>query len=215
MLVARVEPLRVGRLNLPTDMIAADLKDLKIDGILGQDVINQYDTTFDLSRGELIFDADEDFKSKDVCYPNEALNIGSDGKPMDQGFVVVDLTLPNGKKASSIVDTGSPSTILNWPAAKTMGLAAEDARVKRKPKGTEGLQPGISTPTWLYRASGLKLGSWAMKPMEIRISDLPVFEGFGLQAKPGAILGFYALNQRRFTITRQAKSLCLSKPGPA
>lgn len=56
-------------------------------------------------------------------------------------------------------------------------------------------------------------GNWQHPPMEVRISELPVFRAIGLEARPALILGADAMRDGQVDIGAGAARICLRRPG--
>lgn len=207
--IVQARHLTIGKLDLTMDMISMDTKlntdtagltNTSLAGIIGQNVLGAYHTTFDLGRGELLLRTSPD--STERCVANLDL------KGKKTGFTLVDVTLPGGDKARAVIDTGAAQTVFNWPAAKAMGVQPDDARLRKRDKGTRGID-NKAVETWLYDVPGMQWNDWKMHAHEVRITDLPVFATLGLAEQSALIFGIDFLKERRFTIEKGTAAFCL------
>ena len=201
--------LTIGKLDVTADMLSMDmgfgsdddgLGRTPIAGIIGLNVLRAFHVTFDLSRGELLLRSNAD--PEEHC----TASLGLDGKK--SSYITGDLTLPGGGKVRAVIDTGAAQTIFNWHAAKAIGVQPGDARLRKRVKGSRGIDKN-AMDTWLFDLPGLQWNDWDMSAREIRISDLPVFEKLGLANRPAVIFGIDFLRDRRFTIAKDSAGFCL------
>lgn len=176
------------------------------DGILGADVLGRYTYVFDVPAGRLTFiDRDRpDPRYWSRCMDNPLLSRPGGAN----GFLAVPVALAPGKAALGIVDTGAKTTVLNWPAAHLKGLSAGGPGVAT---GTplSGFDPHSATPSYSARINGASIGKAALPDFDARLSDLAVFDGFGLKTNPGVIVGVNVWRRLPFAAARGAKTICL------
>jgi hypothetical protein len=65
--------------------------------------------------------------------------------------------------------------------------------------------------TWLATLPGLRMGRWQHAPLEVRISELPVFASLGLKERPALILGADAMADTRVQMGSGAAWICLRR----
>ncbi|KXU98584.1 hypothetical protein AB839_02365 [Stenotrophomonas sp. DDT-1] len=186
--------------------------DPAIDGLIGNDLTGRWDTRWDFGRNQLALWTPGGLDLEGPgCQPN-ALP-GRDDGLRQFGFITLALGTP-GVDAIAVVDTGAAQTVLNAEAARALGLRTDgsDARVRAREEGTEGLGGGAQA-TWLYTLPGMTGGNWQHPPMEVRISELPVFRAIGLEARPALILGADAMRGGQVDIGAGAARICLRRPG--
>jgi hypothetical protein len=120
----------------------------------------------------------------------------------------------DGVPIQAVLDTGARGSIMNWAAARALGLTPE----------SPGLAPatpvkGVSqhgTQSFTASFASLRVGEAVVEKPKVRIADLPVFGvlGFG-QDEPVMILGIDMLADRRFVVDYPAKQLHISPPASA
>ena len=75
-------------------------------------------------------------------------------------------------------------------------------------KGVVGFDPKASTASYKAQIVDTAIGSKPLAPFNARLSDLTVFEGFGLKDKPGLIVGANIWRTTPFAAARGAKAFC-------
>lgn len=205
---------QVGTLSFEAATMQTDLSRLgkdgrRIDGILGNDVTNRFDTTFDIAGQRVLLQPPGPMPADAGCVAN-AVPV-RDASMQRFGFIPVQLG-STAVEAIAVVDTGAAQTVLNSAAASALGLRTDgsDARVRVREKGTRGLGDRVME-TWLATLPGLRMGRWQHAPLEVRISELPVFASLGLKERPALILGADAMADTRVQMGSGAAWICLRR----
>lgn len=188
--------------------------DPAIDGLIGNDLTGRWDTRWDFGGNRLALWTPGRLNLEGPgCQPNALPERTASLRQF--GFITLALGTP-GVEAIAVVDTGAAQTVLNAAAARALGLRTDgsDARVRMREKGTEGLGGGAQA-TWLYTLPGMTGSGWQHPPMEVRISELPVFKAIGLEARPALILGADAMRDSQVDIGAGAARICLRPPVPS
>lgn len=133
--------------------------------------------------------------------PNEAA---------DKGFIVLKVLI-EGKPVTAILDTGAPTSVLNWAAAKQVGVTTTTKGLKRRGRGTGGLGSQVAD-TYLYRFDRVEAGRTRFDAGEVRIADLAVFKTLGLGDKPAMLFGVDMLRDRALFVSYSTKKLYFYKP---
>ncbi|MHC9085747.1 aspartyl protease family protein [Luteimonas sp. RIT-PG2_3] len=204
---------RVGSLSFHAAAMQTDLSRLgrasprRIDGILGNDITHAYDVTFDIVGQRVTLQPPGTLKLDSACAANALPH--RDASMAHFGFVVMQLGTQK-IDAVAVIDTGAAQTILNGAAANALGLSTDgsDQRLRVRETGTRGLGER-AIETWLYTLPSLAMGPWAHAPLEVRISELPVFASLGLKERPALILGADAMLDARVQISAGAAHICL------
>lgn len=183
-----------------TDMSRFTADGVTYDGILGNDVLRQFDTRFDVPAGRLVLALPgigpspiEGLKCIDNLRP-------SDARPGLAGFGMFDLALgiagtpARTATVRAVLDTGAAATVLNRPAAEALGVAADDPRLRAFEAGTKGFGTG-AIATQLLDLASAQVADWRADEATVRVSDLPVFQVLGLHEQPAAIVGIDLLRQ--------------------
>lgn len=209
---AKLGRLRVAGLSFRNlEVVVTDMKQFSgktnqhYDGILGSDVLSRYSYVFDVPGHRLtLIDADRpDPRRWGECIDNPLLSRPEGAN----GFLAVPVALHGGVRAVGIVDTGAATSILNWPAASASGLSKDGTGVSAA-EGVVGFDPKASTASYKAQVVGAAIGSKALSPFNARLSDLSVFEGFGLKEKPGMIVGANIWRTTPFAAARGVRAFC-------
>jgi predicted aspartyl protease len=119
----------------------------------------------------------------------------------------------NGVAVPAVLDTGARGTIINWAAAKAVGISPNDPGLA---KGTD-IKGATSHATASVEASlkELAIGDAKVAAPRVRIADLSVFKALGFTPdQPAVILGIDMLADRRFVIDHPGLRLHISPPLP-
>lgn len=214
---ASFQNAKLGQLNVAglsfreLEVVVTDMRqfsgnsDQHYDGILGSDVLSRYSYVFNVPGRRLtLIDADRPNPRRwTQCIDNPLLS-RPDGA---NGFLAVPVSLHGGVRAVGIVDTGAATSILNWPAASASGLSKDSTGVSAA-KGVVGFAPKASTASYKAQIMNATIGSTPLAPFNARLSDLSVFEGFGLKEKPGMIVGANIWRTTPFAAARGVKAFC-------
>lgn len=181
----------------------------RIDGILGNDITDRFDTTYDITAQQVLLQPPGTLVRDAACAPNALAD--RDASMRRFGFVPVQLA-DTGVEAIAVIDTGAAQTVLNRVAATALGLRTDgsDSRVRVREKGTRGLGSRVMD-TWLATLPGLRMGSWQHAPLDVRISELPVFASLGLAERPALILGADAMVGTQVQVGSGAGWVCLRR----
>jgi len=201
---------QISRTEFPvvlTDMEMFTIDDVHYDGILGNDILRDYSYIFDVPANQLVLiDTDQlDTKTWNTCLPNGG---GSNVEDELQGFAQVNLKLGKNTTIRAIIDTGAGRNIINWAAARALNLSEKSTELNVS-KTLNGINKNVEAKSFETMINNLTFSKWDIPKFKTSISDLPVFEGFGLSNQPAAILGIEVLKMRPIGITRNAQSICL------
>jgi predicted aspartyl protease len=177
---------------------------LGVDGILGADIIADFVVELDIPGRRW------------RMTPRVAAGM-LEGAPASVPFALDDMRAPrlnirlNGVEVPAILDTGARGTILNWAAAKAIGITSESPGVVKATdiKGaTNHAMPSVEAVIDM-----LSIGDAKVAGRKVRIADLPVFKvlGFSLD-QPAVILGIDMFADRRFVIDHPGLRLHISLP---
>lgn len=118
----------------------------------------------------------------------------------------------DGVDMPAILDTGAKGTMMNWPAARALGLTSGSPDLK--PSDAVKGATGHATPSVSARFGMIEVGGARFFDRSIRIADLPVFAALGMAGAPAVILGMDAFKDRRFIVDHLGKKLFISSPRP-
>jgi len=181
----------------PTDRLGTD-------GILGADIIADFAVEMDMPA-----------RRWRMTPKVEAGML--DGLSASVPFVLDDMRAPrltirlNGVEVPAILDTGARGTIINWAAAKAIGLSQDSPGLAKATdiKGaTNHAMASVEAPI-----DALAIGDARVEGRKVRIADLSIFKvlGFTLD-QPAVILGIDMFADRRFVIDHPGLRLHISPP---
>lgn len=130
-------------------------------------------------------------------------------------FILDDMRAPrlqialDGVEVPAILDTGARGTIMNWAAARAIGITPDSPGVVKAAdiKGaTNHAMPSVEVPI-----TALTIGEATVQGRKVRIADLPIFKvlGFTLE-QPAVILGIDMFADRRLVIDHPGLGLHVS-----
>ncbi|HWT41376.1 MAG TPA: retropepsin-like aspartic protease [Sphingopyxis sp.] len=183
----------------PTDLLG-------VDGILGADIIADFAVELDIPS-----------RRWRMTPKVEAGML--DGLSAAVPFVLDDMRAPrltirlNGVEVPAILDTGARGTIINWAAAKAIGVTPDSPGVAKATdiKGaTNHAMPSVEAPI-----DALTIGEAKVEGRKVRVADLPIFKVLGFTPEqPAVILGIDMFADRRFVIDHPGLRLHISPPAP-
>lgn len=177
---------------------------LGVDGILGADIIADFAVELDMPG-----------RRWRMTPKVEAGML--DGLPAAVPFVLDDMRAPrltirlNGVEVPAILDTGARGTIINWAAAKAIGLTPDSPGLVKATDirgATNHAMPSVEAPI-----DALTIGEAKIEGRKVRVADLPIFKVLGFTPQqPAVILGIDMFADRRFVIDHPGLGLHISPP---
>ncbi len=165
------------------------------DGVLGVDVLARFQVEFAIEARSVLLrglesDIPPDYRRRRSARLTPQ-RIGAAESPLY--FLTVRF---DGRPATTILDLGSSTTIMNWAMARRLGFAPH-----REPTETE-IQGAINggEPAAIVPIRRIRVGRADWRRRQVTVTDLPVFDIFGLEAAPSAILGADLLGEQDFLI---------------
>ncbi|WP_083720522.1 aspartyl protease family protein [Sphingopyxis sp. QXT-31] len=177
---------------------------LGVDGILGADIIADFTVELDMPGG--------------LWRMTPKLEAGMlEGLSASVPFVLDDMRAPrltirlNGVEVPAILDTGARGTIINWAAAKAIGLTPDSpglAKASDIKGATNHAMPSVEAPI-----DALMIGDAMVAGRKVRVADLSIFKVLGFAPEqPAVILGIDMFADRRFVIDHPGLRLHVSPP---
>jgi len=216
--------VKFGKFTIPTLEVATvninspgTPPEMQINGILGQDVLREFDVTMDVPAQKLILEkptVDNKRFEGPQCFSNTISWLRSLEEPRS---IYADILLPHkdqdGRfiRVHALVDSGAVITTLNWAAARAIGLTPENPSLVNLGQRYRGLDPNRSTDAYSYKMPTLKFGASEIGPLKVVISDVEGFTLHGMDGKPAALLGIDVLKQQRLTISKDARRFCFGE----
>ncbi|MGZ8281856.1 MAG: aspartyl protease family protein [Allosphingosinicella sp.] len=137
-----------------------------------------------------------------------------DAVPIDAALTAGDLytieIIVDGVAAVAVLDTGARKTRINWRLGRMIGL--DPATL---PAG-DVIQGATGTPiaTSVARVRSVGLGGVTLRDAPVFVTDLPVFEVFGVADRPAVILGMDWLERARMIVDFPARKVWFLSPQP-
>ncbi|WP_158582018.1 aspartyl protease family protein [Sphingomonas edaphi] len=177
--------------------------ELGVDGVLGADVIARFAVEMDMpGRVWRMTDAPTEAMLKGMLPPVPIT--------LDEALTPRLTVHLDGTEIPAILDTGAKGTIMNWAAARLLGLTPDSPGVIKASTVKGVTTHGTASVTNTFRE--LRIGQASRPQVTLRIADLPVFTALGFaEGQPALILGIDILADRRFVIDHPGKRLFLSK----
>jgi predicted aspartyl protease len=164
-------------------------------GILGADFLRHFDVELDVPGGRMRLWRHRE-GSASPAPPRAPANLANVA-PVE-GFVAFDVAVGN-TVARAILDSGAPTSTLNWHAAAAAGVTRESPglALSRSAAGVSG----DVVETHSHRIDGIAVEELRFPPLQMSISDLPVFQGMGFGERPAMLLGADLLRECRVFIS--------------
>ncbi|HEU5211037.1 MAG TPA: aspartyl protease family protein [Longimicrobiales bacterium] len=205
----RLPALHVGNAAHETPwVIVADIPDFRrygereVNGILGVDVLADYDVVFDVPSGVLRLHPRDGSAE-------QRLGSATSGVPFHSsvadGFIQFTAVL-HGDSVPALLDTGAQTGTMNWRAAALAGVAADSDGVREDARGARGMN-GRSMAAHRYTFDSLCIGGRCLPPTELRILDLPVFDAIGGKDAPAVLFGVDVLYDCALLLSYSTKRL--------
>jgi len=163
-------------------------------GVLGNDFLRAFDVEVDVPAGRLrLWRRGGDAAPRPGAAPAAVTNLS----PMP-GFVMFDVAVGDST-VRAILDSGAAHSTLNWRGAAGAGVtrATPGMRTTRTADGMSG----DTVESHLYTIDRVGVGGLRFPPLEMRISDLPVFAALGLGQRPTMLVGADLLRTCRVFIS--------------
>jgi predicted aspartyl protease len=208
----QIETLTLGRLAVDGRMFEglkafalppSPVDALGVDGVLGTDVIARYVLEMDMPG--------RSWRMVDRTTPEMLRGMHAPVPfKLDEGLTPLLGVTINGVFIPAVLDTGAKGTIINWAAARLLGITPETPGLKRA-SALKGVT-SQALDSVIHRVDALQIGDFRQLNFDVRIADLPVFNVLGFQnGAPAMILGIDALANRRFIIDHPARTLHIAR----
>lgn len=168
-----------------------------IDGILGTDYLGQHavayshvDRTVRLYTQHTVQEAT--YRGW-TAIPLQRLKIGRG----DAKAYAIDIVI-NGQHIPAMVDLGAEMSMMNWRAARAVGVLYRRPRHKIELSGA--IEAEEEAEVAKLEVSEVNVADIFWRNREFLIADFPVFEVLGLGSRPIAIVGVDFFNRRDFVI---------------
>jgi predicted aspartyl protease len=162
-------------------------------GIVGIDLFGDRTVDFDLPRKRL------------ALLPPGRRPIDGEGiaaTPTVGNLLTIPVTIGT-VTAVAVIDTGARKTRINWKLGRLIGI---DPAQLAKGDTIQGAT-NVAVETGSTNIANVQLGGLALANAPVLVADLPVFEAFGVAAKPAVILGLDWLEKARMVIDFPARQV--------
>jgi predicted aspartyl protease len=174
-------------------------------GLLGADVMKNYDVEFDFFRGKFNLFAHN--KCPGAVYWTHDVYAEIPIQIDFNSHIVVDAGL-DGKKVRVILDTGSDDSIMSLDAARSLfDWGDSDPRIKRI--GTVNINGGAAAPIYEYPFGYLSFEGIAVRNPRIRLVPRENFDPHG-RDDANIVLGMSVLRQLHLYVAYDEKKLYLT-----
>jgi predicted aspartyl protease len=177
-------------------------------GVLGRNFLALHDLEIDFARARLWLHAMGSLKTRtpERIEGLTAIPIGE----FVGGLVRLEVALGGKTKMPAVLDLGAGRSVMNWHAARSVGVKPRGKGVERSKEPVLGAD-NKPLESAIYRFDKLELGSVAWIKPEIHIVDLPVFATLGVAEGPAMIAGLDLLAGCRIALDYESKTLWLSR----
>jgi predicted aspartyl protease len=190
----RIERIEVdGRTQGPLSLVALPAAEgsQPSAGVLGADVLSLYVAEFDVPGGHFrLHDPATDLAAAG-SWTRLPMRLNPARFPVLEGSL-------DGRPLHVLFDTGARRTLINWAAARQLGLVPGDPSlaVAEPVHGATAQR----TPAAKRAFQSIVIGGLAIPAGEIVIADLPVFGPLGWSDQPAMILGMDKMRAYRFAV---------------
>jgi predicted aspartyl protease len=174
-------------------------------GVIGVDVLSAYVADFDVPRGRFrLLDPATDLAAAGA-WARLPFLANRAGFPVLQGSL-------DGQPMHILFDTGARRTLINWPAARLLGLVPGGSGLAAaEPVGGATVQRIAAVK---HAFGTIAIGGLSIPAGEIVIADLPVFGPLGWVDQPAMILGMDRMGALHFAVDYPRSRLLVARsPG--
>lgn len=179
--------VRVAIVALP----AAKRIDERFDGILGLDILGQYDVVVDLQRHRLVLHPPGHVAQTDGAQHMSQVRF----ERVRNGLVQLTAMLDDNPPIPAILDLGSQHTVVNSAGARWLAF------------NRSGYING-------WRPKSIRIGDFEAYELDgwfLPVSDLPMFAGWGYASTPAVLLGVDLFADRMLVLAYQSGTLFVSR----
>ena len=178
-----------------------DFDHLPVEGILGVDVLANYDIVLDIPAGSVALHPMNGSASDSFGEGGASVPFHSE---LQDGLVQFSIRL-NREPVAAILDTGAQHGMINWPAATLAGIARSDAdsTAGRLAGGMSGEILAVER----HPVDDLCVDElcWPSTPMNV--ADLPIFRMAGYADRPAMLFGAELLANCRILVAYSSNIL--------
>jgi predicted aspartyl protease len=200
-----LQEFSIGGMDLPARRIHVyhPPAPFNVDGLLGIDILEQFDLDLDLFRGRVFVYAPRSCDTPGPDWPREFEAIRAVGYPGAHLQFTAHL---NGRGVVAVLDTGAQRTTITARAAERIGLSGA-ALTDDRPIIVRGAA-AEQVPSRIYKFSHLKIGDLAIFEPEIVVANVNL-------GPADLVFGMDFLRTHRVWISHGARQIFFSRPGSA
>ena len=190
------------------DHVLSDGDGRRFDGIIGADLLRYYDVLIDAPAGllRLYRPGTAGLEGGPVVGPTLAVPF----ERLRRGLIRLEVSV-NGHPVTAVLDTGSPTVLLNLIAADAVGLTLAEEPLS---EGARGVGSKAIT-TYGARVDAIQVGETRFESVDVEVADLPIFGRLGLGGRPAMLLGSPVLLGCPLLISYKERALRFCRPSPA
>lgn len=184
-----------------------DKLDVPVAGILGRNFLQRHDLEVDFARRKLRLHGSGSVESGEIDVTRmSATDCGS----FAGGLIRIEVSVDGGEQFPAVLDLGAARSVMNWHAARMLGLDAGSRTLQKSPQPLLGAD---NTPIeTMYREFGaITVGEASIESPTLYIADLGVFRTLGVADGPAMVFGLDLLVGRSLVIDYDARRVYLSK----
>ena len=155
-------------------VVAPNYYSTRAAGLLGQNILNAWETEFDLANGSIRLWRERDCGNANLAYW---------AKDLPLSFIHVDPTQDhdheirgrvsiNGVDVSAIFDTGASRSVLSLRGAARVGIKRDDPALL--PNGTSGGVGRRQVQSWIAPVQSFKIGDEEIKNTRLRVGEIEI-----------------------------------------
>lgn len=171
---------------------------LGVEGVLGADVLSTHVLVLDAPR--------RDWRLETKLADADVTNAGAPFT-LDDGQTPRLTVMIDGQAVPAIIDTGAARTVMNWAAARALGVDQADPALQHG--GSASGVGAAATSVVRHTFKNLEVAGQSRRAPELRIADLPVFGALGFPEGPAIIIGMDQFADRRLVIDYPNRRLYL------
>jgi len=193
-----------------TDLAAVGLPPY-IGGLIGLDLLGQFEIEFDFSTSALSF-WPKGAIADGALSVDDLVKIPMRKHPV--GLKTVRCSLNGAETFDAIVDMGSFFSVVNWMASANAGIGPDSEKVQRgglQVKGVDGQTMGMAIAPYDLRVIGETEDLESVYQGMCCVGDLPAFNALGASVSPFMALGLDVIGRNRMVFDASNDAMYLSK----
>lgn len=186
-----------------------DKLDQPVAGILGRNFLARHDLEIDFVGGRLLL---HDSAGVETGKVDVSAMAASEYGNLVGGLIGIQVSIDGGQSFPAVLDLGAARSVINWHAARAVGLSPESKRLADSP---EALLGADNTPieTKFITFERIAIGGAEIQKPTVYIADLGVFQTLGVADGPAMVFGVDMLSRRSIVIDYQSQQVYISKGG--